>query len=363
MRTLITPSKYVQGSNALKILADYLEPYGHEILLIALPEDAERVEYALELVEGKGIHLHKVAFTGECSLSEIERIVEQHKGEKYGALIGLGGGKAIDTAKSVSLRLDVPLFVIPTIAATDAPCSGMSILYDDDDHVMIGKELLKKNPEVVLVDTTVIANAPAHFLISGFGDALATYYEARAVRRSNSDNYAKGKFTASAWALATLCRDILFADSAKALEACRKHVVTEALENVIEANLYMSCIGFESVGCAAAHALYNNMTIWPETERHSHGEKVAIGLLVQLILENEPDEEMRKILKYYKTVGLPTNLAAIGLEAPTEEHFRRVAKKVLSTKNAIHNLPIELTEDKIVDAFKLVDSLEEMYCD
>ena len=362
MRTLITPSKYVQGRDALKSLGEYLEPYGKEILLIALPEDVERVDYAFDIVEEKGIHVQKVAFTGECSLSEIERIASEHKDGNYGAIIGLGGGKAIDTAKSVSLRMDIPLFVIPTIASTDAPCSGMSILYDDD-HVMIGKELLKKNPEVVLVDSTVIANAPAHFLISGFGDALATYYEARAVRQSHSANYAKGVSTEAAWALATLCRDILFADSVKALEACRKHIVTEALENVIEANLYMSCIGFESVGCAAAHALYNNMTIWPETNRHSHGEKVAIGLLVQLILENESDEEMKKVLNYYKAVGLPMNLASIGLENPTEDHFRRVAAKVLSTRNAIHNLPFEVTEDMIVDAFKMVDSLEAMYCD
>lgn len=355
-RTLTTPGKFILGRNALMDLPEYLEPYGKNILLVALPEDAERVQYAIDHVEDAGIHLVMSDFKGECCLSEIERITEANKGIDYGAMIGLGGGKAIDTAKSVSLRLNLPLIVIPTIAATDAPCSGMSILYDDD-HVMIKAELLKKSPDIVLADSTVIAKAPARFLVAGFGDALATYYEARACRRSGALNYAKGTSTEAAWEMAKLCRDILFRDSEKALKACQNNVVTTALENVIEANLYLSCIGFESVGCAAAHALHNAITVLEETHAVSHGEKVAIGLLVQLILENESDEEMKVVLDYYKKVGLPTNLAQIGLENATEEHFRKVAKRVLEKKNSIRNLPFEVTEDMIVDAFQMVNSL------
>lgn len=358
-RTLITPGKYIQGRDALKDLAEYLKPYGENALLVALPEDAERVRYALDLVEEAGIHLVMSGFAGECSLSEIERITEAHRGTACSAIIGLGGGKAIDTAKSVSLRLDLPLIVVPTIAATDAPCSGMAILYDDN-HVMIKAELLKKNPEIVLVDSAVIAKAPVRFLVAGFGDALATYYEARACRRTGAANYARGVSTEAAWTLAKLCRDILFRDSEMALKACRNKVVTPALENVIEANLYLSCIGFESVGCAGAHALHNAITVLEETHCVSHGEKVAIGLLVQLILENEPKEELKRIMDYYRMVGLPTNLSQIGLGDATDEHFRRVAKKVLEKRTTIQNLPIDLNEDMIVDAFKMVNSLEEL---
>lgn len=355
-RTLITPAKYVQGRDALKDLPEYLKSYGNNVLLIALPEDAQRVQYALDLVKEAGIQLDMHGFTGECSLSEIKKIVEIYKDASYGAIIGLGGGKAIDTAKSVSNRLGIPLIVIPTIAATDAPCSGMAIIYDDD-HVMVEAEILKKNPEIVLVDSSVIAKAPVRFLVSGFGDALATYYEARACRRTGAANYAKGVSTEAAWAMAKLCRDILFKDSEMALKACKNNVVTTALENVIEANLYLSCIGFESVGCAGAHALHNAITVLEETHGVSHGEKVAIGLLVQLILENEPEEEMKKVLDYYRMVGLPTNLAQIGLENATEEHFRKVAKEAMGRDDSLVNLPMELNEDMIVDAFKMVNSL------
>lgn len=355
-RTLTTPGKFILGRHALEDLADYLKPYGNYILLVALPEDAERVKFALDLAVDAGIRFERADFSGECSLSEIERITEANKGTAYGAMIGLGGGKAIDTAKSVSLRLNLPLIVVPTIASTDAPCSGMSILYDDN-HVMIGAELLKKSPDIVLADSSVIAGAPVRFLVAGFGDAMATYYEARACKRSCAENYVSGTATEAAWAMAKLCREILLNDSEKALKACENNVVTTALENVIEANLYLSCIGFESVGCAAAHALHNAITVLVETHPYSHGEKVAIGLLVQLILENEPDEEMKVVLDYYKKVGLPTKLSQIGLGDATKEHFRRVARRVLEKKNSIRNLPFDVTEDMIVDAFLMVNSL------
>lgn len=359
-RTLTTPGKFILGRNVLVDLADYLIPYGKNILLIALQEDAERVKEALSSVRKQSVNLTLASFCGECSLSEIERLTKANRDEGYQAIIGLGGGKAIDTAKAVSSRLGLPLIVIPTIASTDAPCSAMAIIYDDN-HVMIQAELLQKSPDVVIADSEVIAKAPAKFLVAGFGDAMATYYEARACVRSCANNYVSGKTTQAAWTLAKLCHEILLRDSAKALKACENNVVTDALENVIEANLYLSCIGFESVGCAAAHALHNAMTVLEETHVASHGEKVAIGLLVQLILENAPDDEMKLVLDYYNLVGLPTKLSQIGLANATQEHFRKVAQKVLSKKNSILNHPFEITEEMIVDAFQMVDSLQEIY--
>ncbi len=359
-RTLTTPGKFILGRNALAHLADYLIPYGENILLIALPEDAERVDGALQIARDRGVELTLESFHGECSMAEIQRITQANREGGYQAVIGLGGGKAIDTAKAVSSRLELPLIVIPTIASTDAPCSAMAIVYDEN-HVMVCAEFLQKSPDIVLVDSEVIAKAPTKFLVAGFGDALATYYEARACVQSGAKNYVNGITTQAAWALAQLCRDILLRDSAKALSACKNNVVTTALENVIEANLYLSCIGFESVGCAAAHALHNAMTVLEETHAASHGEKVAIGLLVQLILEDAPDEEMKLVLDYFNMVGLPVKLSQIGLENATEAQFRRVAQKVLSKKNSILNHPFEITEDMIVDAFQMVDSLQEIY--
>lgn len=139
-----------------------------------------------------------------------------------------------------------------------------------------------------------LKQAPVRFLVAGMGDAYATYYEGRACMRSSALNYNKAAST-------------------------RAKVVTPALENIIEANVLLSGIGFESVGLAAAHSIHGGLTELPETHGAMHGEKVAIGTLVQLIMENAPMKEMVQTLNYYKMTGLPTKLSDIGISEATEE--------------------------------------------
>ena len=71
------------------------------------------------------------------------------------------------------------LIIDTTIAATDAPTSHSAVMYTPDG-AFDDYAYFKQSPSVVMIDTTVIANAPTRFLVSGMGDALATYFEARA---------------------------------------------------------------------------------------------------------------------------------------------------------------------------------------
>lgn len=359
-RILRTPGKFIVGRGEIGNLSEYILPYGGKALLIALKEDAERVRYGLDKAARSGVGFVETGFCGECCMSEIDRIIREYQGESFDVIVGLGGGKALDTAKAVSRRGNKPLIIVPTIASTDAPCSALLILYSDD-HVMIGSETMVKSPDIVLADSEVIARAPKRFLVAGMGDAFATYYEARACVRSCTLNYVGGLYTQAAWQMARLCRDILLEDSVKALEACEHNAVTPALENIIEANLYLSGIGFESVGCAAAHGIHNALTVLEETHGAMHGEKVAIGLLVQLILENAPEEELRTVMDYYRRVGLPTTLARIGIAEPTETKLYKVARRALERPKPLTNHAFPLAEDMIVDALKTVDSLGERF--
>ena len=87
------------------------------------------------------------------------------------------GGKAIDTAKIAADRAGLPAIIIPTIASTDAPCSGCAVIYSKDG-VFDSVCYQKSNPAAVLVDVAVIAAAPTRFLVAGMGDALSTWFEA-----------------------------------------------------------------------------------------------------------------------------------------------------------------------------------------
>ena len=165
----------------------------------------------------------------------------------------------------------------------------------------------------------------------------------------------------AAFTLAELCNKILLEDGTKALEACRASLVTPALENIIEANILLSGIGFESVGCAVAHALAAGFTLLPGTKDYMHGELVALGALVQLIMENIPDDEMQEVVRYYSAIGLPINLKAIGADGATEQDLRAAVSAVLGETSCIHNMPFKVDEDSVYNALAYVDRLGEIY--
>lgn len=364
-KAFIAPSKYVQGEDELLNLGYFVKTFGQSALLIAHPEDVKRVKAKLDATEEKyGIKFVASNFGGECSREEIARLTEVAKANNCDCTIGLGGGKAIDTAKCVAKGH--ALIICPTIAATDAPTSHSAVLYTPegafDDYAYFNQ-----NPSVVLVDTTVIANAPTRFLVSGMGDALSTYFEARATRNAYANvnaglpcGYREGycgaaKGTLTAFALAKLCYETLLADGVKAKHACDANQVTTALENIIEANSLLSGLGFESGGLAAAHAVHDGLTILEGTHHHFHGEKVAFGTLVQLVLENAPEAELNEVLGFCHSVGLPVCLADIGVEHLSNEELMAVAEKACIPEESVHSMPFPITVNAVAAAIKTAD--------
>ena len=180
------------------------------------------------------------------------------------------------TSKAVAYYVKKPVVIVPTIASTDAPCSSLSVIYSDEG-VFEKYLFLPSSPNMVLVDTEIVSHAPARLLVAGIGDAMATYFEARACYRSDADNCLNGKCTKASLALAKLCYETLLEDGKSAVLAVNSKVCTKAVENIIEANTYLSGIGFESGGLAGAHAVHNGLTAIEATHKLYHGEKVAFG--------------------------------------------------------------------------------------
>src|SRR5690606_3334827 len=108
--------------------------------------------------------------------------------------------------------------------------------------------------------------------------------------------------------------------------AVEQGLCTKAVENIIEANTYLSGIGFESSGLAAAHAIHNGLTQLAECHHLYHGEKVAFGTLVQLVLENAPMAEIETVLAFCRSIGLPTNLHMMGVKELDMARLMDVAK-------------------------------------
>ena len=353
----VFPGKYIQGEGLLGQLAHWVNLFGKRGLILASRTVKDKIlaKYTHDL-SANSIFIE--LFQGECCEKELSRLSRIISGEKVDIIVGMGGGKTIDTAKIAADRAGIPVIIVPTIASTDAPCSGCAILYSEDG-VFDSIQYQKMNPQVVLVDTTVIAGAPPRFLVSGMGDALATWFEARSCDRTQSMNECGGYSTLAGLNLAKLCYDTLLMYGAAAKVAGERHIVTPALNHIIEANILLSGIGFESSGLAAAHAIQNGLTALEETHSFYHGEKVAFGVLAGLQLTDASPKESAAVFSFCEQIGLPTTLADIGLRNTNRNKLIKAAEKSCAPGEAIHHEAGKITPDKVLNAMIAADAMGE----
>ena len=311
MKTMRFPGTFHVGSDILKDISSFLACYGKKVIMIGGKHSLEAVRDQLE----QGFEETDMQITfAECgkiaSYGEIARIESCIEVQEAEIICGVGGGSCMDIARTIANRNEKALVMIPTTVASDSPCSNVSVFYAEDGASVVGDEIFHKCPDMILVDTYVIANAPSRHLAAGMADALATYYEA-----STCKHNPKGTgITETAMMIAKLCREIVLRDGLAAFAAVKNHIVTPELENVVEANCFLSGVGGLNTGCAAAHGIGDYLCRLPGGHSFMHGERVFVGLIVQLILEQYPEEEIKQLIGFGQAVGLPVGLGDIGVE-------------------------------------------------
>lgn len=355
-RVFISPGRYVQGAGTLGKLGQYLTLLGSEhVGILASPGriDAEgaRLESSLE---SNAMSSRFVEFGGEASLEEIHALAARLDGTGIDTLVAFGGGKCIDTGKAVAHRLGLPVVVIPSLASNDAPCSALSVIYSAAGDVE-SFEFYPSSPALVVVDSQVVADAPARYLAAGMGDAMATWFEARAVA-ANPEALSSigGKQTLAALAIGERCASAIFEHGAEAMRAVRQKTVTPALDDVIEANTLLSGLGFESGGLAVAHAVASALpTVKIVHDNHLHGEMVAIGLLAQLAIEGESDD-LDRVTELFSTVGLPVRLDEISIDRTDAETVNLLAETTMGF-DIVRNLAAPVDASIIYDSLMAID--------
>lgn len=356
------PSRYVQGFGERKNLGRSIKKLGNKFYLIASAGGKKRFgDEIMQNIIDSGKEVVYGEFHGEATKEEVFAHQDAAKAAGCDAIIGMGGGKVIDTAKTVAENMGaIPCIIVPTVASNDAPCSGVAVLYNDKGEVKAAV-MTRTNPELVLVDTEIISKAPARQLSSGMGDALSTWFEARACEKNNIGTMARGKITATVSMMCRLCYDLLLQYGPEALDGVKKGEYTPALEKVVEANILLSGIGFESGGLAAAHAINDGFAQEPQAHGATHGEKVAFGLLAQLVLENAPQEEMEEVLAFIKRVDLPMTLAQLGITEINEENLHKAAEMAVVPTQSTKNLSPDITADDVYNAIMKANEIGTAY--
>lgn len=355
-RMMRAPLKYIQGKDALLSFHEELKDLGERWLFICSNSGHKACHDKIEKsFDGSDNYRRYEVFGGMCSTGEIEKMRKIVQEDRINVVCGIGGGSAIDTAKAVAYYEKIPVAVVPTVIATDAPCTGLSVVYNDDGSFN-SYLFYPKNPDSVLVDSFIIAHAPVKFLIAGIGDALGTYFEARACSRADAPSLENGGITRSAMALAKLCYETLRNFGAQAIVSCENQLVTTELEAIIEANVYLSGVGADNCGLAVAHSFYNGVTA---LGGHSapHGCCVAFGTLVQLLLEGVPKQEFEEVQNFCIEVGLPITLEDLGLDSSKTADLKKIAKSACVPGETLHNMIPDVGEEELLGAMLLCDKL------
>ena len=355
------PMRYIQGPGEIKKLPAYVNEYGTKAYVLIDGFIYEDMCALLRDVFGPDAEYCTAAFGGESCQSEVDRAIAGIKAAGCDILVCLGGGKTIDTAKLISDALGIPRIIAPTAASTDAPTAGLAGLYRPDG-VQIKAIKTKRNSELVLVDSEIVVNAPARLFAAGMGDAMATWLEARANYSSCTPNYIGEGYrpTRAAMAIARECSEILIEDGLNALEAVKQHLITEEVENVIEANTLLSGLGFENTGCAAAHGIHAGLSEIAGAHGFLHGEKVAFSIMCMMVIENTPKPEMDRTARFLMDAGLPITLAQLNIE-PSGENLNLIVDHTVNHNNLIHHEPHIINEAIVKNAILAADAAGRRY--
>lgn len=351
--------RYFQGPGVIAWLGEVCQTLGKQPLLIS---DAVVHKFlygvAARSCESQGLTLPWLEADSEVTIAAVDKLVADAKSVAPDIIVAAGGGKGVDTGKAVARALGARLVVLPTAASNDGPCSKAFVFYDDH-HRMVSVEQMPRNPDVVLVDTQLLVKAPRALLISGIGDALCKLYEGDQVRAANGLNLFGGVSTIAATELARACDRVIRDDAEEGLQALESGQPTPAFERLVEALVLLSGLVFENSGLSIAHSMTRGLPLAPGVHSTLHGQHVAYGLLVQMLLEGRSGDFMQNQLKFHRRIGLATCLSDLGVTQIDEATIRRIAQGTMQSPHICH-FEKGLDEQSIVGAMYQLEELRRL---
>jgi glycerol dehydrogenase-like iron-containing ADH family enzyme len=346
----VAPAKVIRGSQVLAAAVGEIAQLGKRPLIISGKNTFVSVQdYLQPILEGEVLCVDKAYYTPDCSETSLLSLRQAAHGHEADLIIGVGGGKALDTAKLIAFQLNLPVVTIPTSAATCAAWTALSNVYSNEGAFLYDVGL-SRCPDLLILDYDLVLTAGQRTLVAGIGDAIAKWYEA-----SVSSGHSEHTIVIAAVQQARVLRDILFQKSSAALQEPGSAVWREVVDASVLLAGVIGGLGGAQCRTVAAHAVHNGLT---HICGHGsiHGEKVAFGILVQLRLEemvqgNQLATSARQqLLKFYSEIGLPRSLDDLGLGEITIKQLQKAAEVALEPNSDIHRLPFKVTKEQLMAA-------------
>lgn len=323
----VTTARYIYEADAIEHLGSELRLLkrskvyilgGHRALQAALPK------IQVSLVD-EGIQYELGIFEGYCTYENAQKHAMLLQAAGCDCLVGVGGGKCLDTAKIISKLTALPLGMIPTQLGTCVCCTNMAIVYSPDG-AYIGSCHPDKPIAFVLADYSLLIKSPVRCTASGIVDSMAKYPELNFTQRKDFDCSAEDESSSRiAQVMGAGTWQLYLANGRQACADNAAGIVSPSFTSIVNTNLVttgvISGLSRGSKQLAIAHSLYNNSTtVFPEVWRKfMHGEIVSVGISIQQHYNGAPKEETDAFISLAKDINAPVCLRDLGLNGTAEE--------------------------------------------
>ena len=347
----IAPARVIRGEKALADSAGLLKNMGDRPFVIGGDHSLKLLTSQLEKIF-KAQKLSGIfsSYGRDCSEGRIHELLNEVDNHRTNLIIGIGGGKALDAAKLVAFKANLPIVTIPTSGATCAAWTALSNVYSEAGAFQYDVSLVTA-PDLLILDYGLVRTAPKRTLVAGIGDALAKWYEA-----SISSGQSQETLIIGAVQQARILRDILLQKSEEAIADPN----SDAWKQVVDASVLMAGVigGLGGAECrtVAAHAVHNGLTHLKPTRKSLHGEKVAYGILVQLRLEELlqqsqlAESSRQQLIQFYQAIGLPCSLKDLGMGDIPLSDLEKATEIACASDSDLHHLPFEVTPLQLATA-------------
>ncbi|HSK68072.1 MAG TPA: iron-containing alcohol dehydrogenase, partial [Candidatus Limnocylindria bacterium] len=305
--------RFTMGPRAYEGVPDVLRPLGNRFLLYggerALGAGLGALEAALY---GKGFALIALTHRGECTRAQAHELAEEAGRLGVRAILGMGGGRAIDVAKAAAHFAGLPCVTFPTIPATCAAVTALSVMHDPGQDPGDAMLFLPGPPLHAFLDTGICAASPAMYLRAGIGDSVAKQAESSWKAGCGDLTYADRL----GLAVARTGYDTLLEAGPQAMRDAEQGLDTDAYRLACQCCVLgtglVSLLVREALNGGVAHSLYYALMGLPALDKYLHGEIVAWGSVPQLLLAGEREEALR-LAGFLDTIGIPSTLGAMGV--------------------------------------------------
>ncbi len=353
----ISPSMVIRGKKAWSKSLDLVTQLCKRPLIIGRSNSTKKIRtsFKKDLIL-KGIQPYFLDLNHDCCEIDIKNACLFSKKNNCDGVIAAGGGKVLDAGKLIADSLGINCITVPLSASTCAGWTALSNIYTPEGK-FIKDVTLRRCPNLLIFDHTIVRAAPPRTLASGMADAVAKWYESSLTSSASQDGLVQ-----QAVQMARVLRDQVFLNGRNAF----LDPLGNSWEIVAEGCALTAGIigGLGGARCrtAAAHPIHNGLTQLSYTSKPLHGELVGFGLLVQLHLEEKnsksqlPKQARSQLLDFFSQLNLPISLESICLKNTSSKILHKACKFACNDNSDIHKLPFLINEKDLLEAIQSFQS-------